>query len=164
MPRKTRTWKDRTQWTESFNLVERCNEHALTCSWRREEGKKNPSGCLCICVCVCIQIILGPSVEDPCFLLTEEREGRASRERFGKCSGTSEGEDPVMVCCVLPAYLLACMTLLSPFFELPDPSIVQSHILETSSVITVDTDDPRPPSDTPSRRSQRAESYMVSTA
>jgi hypothetical protein len=42
---------------------------------------------VCIGVCVCTQTSLGPSVEDPCSLLTEEREGkslsRALREVFG---------------------------------------------------------------------------------
>jgi hypothetical protein len=80
----------RTQWTESFNSVERCNEHALTCSWHRAEGERTlleACVCMCVCVCICTMTTLGLTVEVPCAELTEECEvkshSRAHREVFG---------------------------------------------------------------------------------
>jgi hypothetical protein len=46
-----------TQWTESFNLVERCNEHALTCSWHFEEGERlllKVGLLMCLCMYMCL--------------------------------------------------------------------------------------------------------------
>ena len=89
---------NRTQWTESFYLVERCNEHAHTCSWLRDREWEQPTLCVCVyvlvCVCMCTTGILGsdegslsrPSHrgargEEP--IASWKSQSRAAREAFG---------------------------------------------------------------------------------
>ena len=64
-----------------------CNEHATTCSWHREEGKRTLLE-VCVYRGMCLyQVTLGSTVEDPYAQASQEREiesqSRALQEVFG---------------------------------------------------------------------------------
>src|SRR6185437_1139790 len=113
-PRTTRTSMNRTQWTESFNLVEWCNEHALTCSWHHEEGREGDAFYVVdvyVYVYVYVYVSQSPSVRQWKSLAPSAqsvRGGARDEEPVASASGSArergEGEDPLIVCCVPRAY------------------------------------------------------------
>jgi hypothetical protein len=87
--------------TESFYLAGRCNEHA--CSWHHYEVSI-PS----VCACACTQI----TGDDGDGILSRSgNRGARGEDQVANSSGSvlegGAGEEPVLMCCVHPAYLPA---------------------------------------------------------
>jgi len=100
-PSTTRRTMNRTQWTESFYLAERCNEHAVSCSWHHEKV-----GVPSVCVSVCTQIT-GDDGDGS--LLRSGHRGARGEDRVASSSGSvlegGAGEEPVIMCLYTTASL-----------------------------------------------------------
>ena len=95
-----------------------CNEHALMCSWHREEGERGPFYVVDVYVYVYVYVYVSqsPSVRQWKSLAPSAPSVRGARGEEGVASAAGsvrergEGEDPITMCCVPPAYRACPLT------------------------------------------------------